>query len=133
MEIFKIIILALSGLLLAFAGLMRLIQPVKSYFVKTYLENSSIQLEDDVDMLNEIRGVSAVMLLGGITILLGTIIPELRTTSFVVSALIFLGFAIGRSLSVGVDGKPNKDLVQGTIFEIVFSALNIFCLANILL
>ncbi|MGH1365999.1 MAG: DUF4345 family protein [Calditrichia bacterium] len=132
MEIFKIVVLFLSGLMLSFAGMMRLITPIKAYFVKTYLENSGIKLEDDVDMLNEIRGVSAVLVLGGIIILLGTIIPEIRLTSFIVAVLIFLGFAIGRSLSLGLDGKPNQELVQGTTAEIIFSVVNVFCLVHML-
>lgn len=58
MEIFKIIILSLSGLLLLFVGTMRLSNPIKAY-----LKNSGIKLENDVDLLNEMRGVSAVMLM----------------------------------------------------------------------
>ncbi len=127
MEIFKIVILSLSGLMLLFVGTMRLSNPIK-----TYLKNSGIQLEKDVDLLNEVRGVSSVMLCGGILILLGTIIPQLRLTSFVVAILIFIGFAIGRSVSMGIDGKPNKQLFQGLVFELIFGAANIFCLVNTL-
>lgn len=128
MEIFKIVILSLSGLLLLFVGAMRLSNPIK-----TYLKNSGIKLENDVDLLNEMRGVSAVMLVGGILILLGTFITQLTFTSFVVAILILLGFAIGRLLSIGLDGKPNKLIVQGLIFELVLGAANIFCLITILL
>ena len=127
MEIFKIVILSLSGLLLFFVGTMRLINPIK-----TYLKNSGIKLENDVNLLNEMRGVSSVMLFGGIIILLGTIIPKLTITSFVVATLILIGFAIGRLLSFGLDGKPNKLIVQGLISELVLGAANIFCLVNIL-
>jgi len=127
MEIIKIVTLSLSGLMLLFVGIMRLSNPIK-----TYLKNSGIKLENDVNVLNEMRGVSSVMLFGGIIILLGTIIPKLTTVSFVVAILIFLGFALGRLLSIGLDGKPNKLIVQGLIFELVFSATNIFCLLNTL-
>jgi len=127
MEIFKIVILSLSGLLLFFVGTMRLINPIK-----TYLKNSGIKLENDVNLLNEMRGVSSVMLFGGIIILLGTIIPKLTITSFVVATLILIGFAIGRLLSFGLDGKPNKLIVQGLISELVLGTANICCLVNIL-
>jgi hypothetical protein len=126
MEIFKIVILSLSGLLLLFVGAMRLSNPIK-----TYLKNSGIKLEKDVNLLNEMRGVSAVMLFGGIIVLLGTIIPKLTIASFVVAILILLGFAIGRILSIGIDGKPNKLIVQGLISELVLGAANIFCLVNV--
>ena len=80
------------------------------------------------NLLNEIRGVSAVMLCGGIIILLGTVIPQLTLTSFIVAILILLGFAVGRFISIGLDGKPNKLIIQGIIFELVLGAANSFCL-----
>ena len=127
MEIFKIVVLSLSSLLLIFVGAMRLSHPIK-----IYLKNSGIKLENEVNVLSEARGMSSVMLFGGIIILLGTIVPELTITSFVVATLILLGFAFGRSLSIALDGKPNKLLIQGLITEIVLGAANIFCLVNML-
>ncbi len=128
MEIIKIIILSISGLLLLYGGTSRISNPIK-----VYLKNSGIKLENDVNVLNEARGVSSVMLLSGIIMLLGTIVPELTLTSFVVATLILLGFAMGRLISTRLDGKPNKLLVQGLIVEIVLGFLNLFCLINILI
>ena len=127
MEIFKIVVLSLSALLLIFVGSMRLMNPIK-----TYLKNSGIQLSNDVNLLNEMRGVSAVMLCSGIIILLGTFIPKLTLSSFLVGSLIFIGFAIGRMLSISMDGKPNQQINQGLMFELVLGAANVFCLVNIL-
>jgi len=125
MNIFNIVVLSISGLLLFSVGAMRLSNPIKNY-----LKNSGIKLENDVNLLNEMRGVSSVMLCGGIIILLGTLIPKLTLTSFVVATLLFIGFAIGRLLSMSLDGKPNKLIIQGLIFEVVLGALNIFGLVN---
>ncbi len=127
MEIFKIVVLSLSGLMLIFVGAMRLSNPIK-----TYLKNSGIKLENDVNLLNEMRGVSSTMLFGGIIILLGTVIPKLAITSFIIATLIFVGFAIGRALGISLDGKPNKQIIQGLIFELVLGTLNIFCLVSTL-
>lgn len=127
METIKIIILSLSGLMLLFVGLMRLTNPVK-----TYLKNSGIKLENDTDLLNEMRGVSAVMLCSGILILLGTILPQLTLTSFIIAILIFIGFALGRIISMSADGKPNKQLTQGIIFELVLGGANVFGLFSLL-
>ena len=127
MEIFKIITLSLSGLLLLFVGAMRLSNPIK-----TYLKNSGIKIENEVNLLNEVRGISSVQLFGGIIILLGIIVPKLTIISFAVATLIFLGFAIGRLLSITIDGKPNKLIIQGLVFELVLGSANIFCLANTL-
>ncbi len=127
MEIIKIVTLSISGLLLIFGGTTRIINPIKYY-----LKNTGIKLENEVNVLSEARGVSSVMVFGGIIMLLGTIVPELTITSFVVATLILLGFAFGRSLSIALDGKPNKLLIQGLISEIVLGAANIFCLINTL-
>lgn len=127
MEIFKIITLSLSSLLLLFVGAMRLSTPIKAY-----LKNSGIKLENDVDLLNEIRGVSSLMLLGGILIFLGVFIPKITFTSFIIATLIFLGFAIGRLISIKVDGKPNKQIIQGIFSEILLGLTNLFCIISLL-
>ncbi len=127
MEIIKIVALSISGLLLIFGGTTRIINPIKYY-----LKNTGIKLNDEVNNLSEARAVGSVMTLGGIIMLLGTFVPELTITSFVVAILIFLGFGFGRSLSVALDGKPNKLLIQGLIVEIVLGTANIFCLISIL-
>ncbi|MBO3696835.1 DUF4345 domain-containing protein [Roseivirga sp. E12] len=121
METIKIIILALSTLLLVFVGLMRLLDPIK-----TYLKNSGITIAKDVDLLNEMRGVSAVMLCAGLLIGLGTFLPGMTFSSFLIGALIFLGFAIGRFMSIAKDGKPNKQINQGIAFELVLGGANLF-------
>lgn len=127
MEIIKILILSLSSFMLFFVGAMRLSNPTK-----TYLKNSGIKLENDVNLLNEMRGVSALMLCGGIIISLGVINQSFTQISFVVASLIFIGFAIGRLVSTVVDGKPNKQLIQGLFFELVLGVANVFCLVQTL-
>lgn len=125
MEIFQIVTLSLSGLLLTFVGLMRLTNPIK-----TYANNSGINLQKDVELLNEIRGLSAVQLTAGTIIILGIFASSITPFSFLAASLIFVGFALGRLISMGVDGKPNSKLVQGLIFELVFGAANAFCFFN---
>nr|WP_321236738.1 DUF4345 domain-containing protein [uncultured Psychroserpens sp.] len=126
MEIIRIAILSLSALMLVFVGIMRLSNPIKSY-----LKNSGIRLENDTSLLNEMRGVSAVMLSAGIIIALGIFIEKLVFTSHFIAALVFVGFAIGRLISLKVDGKPNKQITQGILFELVLGAANVFCLISI--
>ena len=125
MEIINIVILSVSGLMLLLVGISRITNPIK-----TFSKNSGIELNNEVNLLNEVRGMSAVMLFGGIIILLGTIAPKLIIASFTVGILIFIGFLMGRLISIGVDGKPNKKIIQGIIFEIVLGAANIFGLIN---
>lgn len=128
MEIAKIVILGLSGLLLLFVGTMRLSNPVA-----TYEEKSGIKLPNDANLLNEMRGVSALMLCAGILILLGTIFPSFSFTSFVIGALVFVGFLIGRLISNAADGKPSKEISQGIVFELILGAANLFGVASALM
>lgn len=123
MEIINTIALSLSGLLLLTAGSFRLINPIKNY-----LKNSGIRIENEVNLLNEVRGVSSLMMSAGVIILLGTILPSLTLTSFVVATLLFFGFAIGRTFSIISDGKPNKKIITGLISELFFGTLNVTCL-----
>ncbi len=121
MEIAQIVILSVTGLFIALIGTLRLSNPIANYS-----KNSGIRIDKEVNLLNEIRGVSALMLVSGVVIALGALIPSLMQTSFVVGCAIFFGFALGRLISMGVDGKPNKKLTQGMVFELVFGAANLF-------
>lgn len=123
MEIIRITILSLSALMLVFVGIMRLKDPIK-----TYAKNSGIQLENDASLLNEIRGVAAVMLCAGIVIALGVFINQFVSISLVVACIVFLGFALGRLISLKADGKPNKQIIQGILFELILGVANVFCL-----
>ncbi len=120
-EIFNMVVLSLSGLLLLSIGALRLSNPIGNYS-----KNSGIKIENEVNLLNEVRGTSSLMFFGGATILSGIIVPQLTFASFVVATLIFFGFAFGRLLSVRLDGRPNKLIIQGLIFELVLGSLNIF-------
>lgn len=66
MEILIIVIFVLFGLFLFFVGVFRL-----SNLINVYFKNLGIIFVKEVDLLNEMRGVSGVMFMGGIFILLG--------------------------------------------------------------
>ncbi|MGW9686348.1 DUF4345 family protein [Flagellimonas sp. 2504JD1-5] len=127
MEIFAIVTLILSGLLLLMVGIARLSNPIKNY-----AKNSGITITNDVDLLNEVRGTSADMLIGAIIVLLGIFVPEVTLTSHAIAILLFLGFALGRFVSIAADGQPNKKIKQGIVFELVLGAANIICLVTLL-
>ena len=130
MNTFKLVVLALSGLALLYASSMRIINPAKANFLETYLENPQNKLENDTDLVNEIRGIGSVMLVGGILTLMGIFLPDFRKTSFVVASVIFFGVVLGRLISFGLDGMPNPDMIRGTVIEGVLAALNVICLAT---
>ena len=125
MEILNIVTLSLSALLLTMVGALRISNPIKNY-----AKNSGITLANDVDLLNEMRGVSAVMLCAGLILASGIFIEQMTFASFVVGTLIFLGFAVGRFVGIATDGKPNKQIMMGLFTELVLGGLNVFCLVN---
>ncbi|MFY0591003.1 DUF4345 domain-containing protein [Roseivirga sp.] len=133
MDIFNIVVLALSGLMLTFAGFMRFLKPIGSYCLKSYADNPELKIEGKSSMFSEMRGAGLHTVFAGITILLGTLLPQLQLTSFIVSSIFYVSYAIGRSVSLSVDGKPNQQTFQGMIFEIILGGLNVFCLVKILL
>ena len=132
MEIINIVVLSLSGILLVYAGTMRLIKPLKSLCLKTYLDNPKLKLEGEVDIFNEMRGAGTSIAFGGVVILLGIIIPQLMLTSFVVAIVIYIGHALGRLISLKLDGKPGQQMTQGLISELVLGGANTFCVISLL-
>lgn len=125
MEIFSIIVLALSGFALFYASSMRLIYPRKANFLQIYLTKPENELEKDVDLINEIRGIGAVMFLGGIIILLGIVMPELRISAYIVAIVLLFGVVLGRLVSFGVDGRPNSAIVKASFIEATLGGLNV--------
>ncbi|WP_281612856.1 DUF4345 family protein [Flammeovirga sp. SubArs3] len=132
MEIFKIVVLSLSGALLIFGGIMRVFNPIKSYCLKSYSDNPNLQLEGEEDIFNEMRGGGAVTVIGGLFVLLGVFVSSMELSSIMVAIVLYLGFATGRLLSIGLDGKPNPQIIQGTMAELLFGVLNVISLISIL-
>lgn len=124
METYGMIVHGLSALMLIMIGGLRLSNPIKNYE-----KNSGITLPNQVDLLNELRGTSGVMLLSGIA--LGLFMKSLNLTAYVVALIVFVGFLIGRVLSIAADGKPNKQISQGIWFEVAFGILNIVGLISL--
>lgn len=117
----QMIILALTGLFLVFIGLSRFINPIVNY-----AKNSGVVFPNEVNVLNEVKGVSVLMIGAGLLIVLGAVLSSFGFTAFVIGCLIFWGFAIGRLLSWAIDGRPNKKIVQGIAFEFIFGLAHLW-------
>jgi len=132
MLIFQIVILALSGLLLTYAGLNRLIKPITSLCLTRYTQNPDVKIEYKSDVFNEMRSAGSQVFFIGLIILLGIFAPQVRVWSFVFAAVTFLGYAFGRLVSLVLDGKVCKELMSGFYSEIILGILNAICLAIVL-
>lgn len=133
MELFQSITLFLGGALLVFAGTMRLLKPSGSLCLDTYLSDPSNNLQNDHDLTSEMRGAGVITAFFGIVALLGILIPELRLTSLISTAIFYLGYALGRGVSWVTDGEPTKRTKQGLGFEIVLGSLNAISLVSALI
>lgn len=133
MNIFNIIVLALSGLLLTYAGLNRMIKPISSLCLTRYVQNPDVKIEYKSDVFNEMRSAGSQLFFIGLIILLGIFLPQVRLWSFVFATVTFWGYAFGRIVSLKLDGKVCKELMSGFYSEIILGTLNVICLVIILL
>ena len=130
MKIFNNIVLALSGLALFYMSTMRLFDPSAVVFLQSIADPSSVLT---IEMANEIRAMGAENVLGGIVAFLGIFIPRFRFTAFVVLSVIFVGAALGRSVSLVVDDVPDENIFRAFHHQAILGVLNVFCLAYILI
>ncbi len=127
MRAFSSFVLALSGLALFYMSTMRLIDPSAVVF----LQGSGIA--PTIEMASEIRGAGAEIVLGGVVAFLGIFVPRFRVTAFVVLSVMFVGVVLGRSVSFFVDGVPDENIFRAWNHQAILAALNVFCLAYILI
>lgn len=127
------IVLVLSSLALLYASSSRLFTPTQAVFLTVTRENTENFLESNTALLNEIRGVGGVLLVGGLITLLGVFVARLRPISLYISAVIFSGIVLGRLISFALEGIPSTEIVRIASVESFFCVLTIFCLAEMYL
>lgn len=127
------IVLVLSSLALLYASSSRLLTPTQAVFLTVTIENTENFLESNTALLNEIRGVGGVLLVGGLVTMLGVFVARLRPISLHVSAVIFSGIVLGRLISFALEGIPSTEIVRIASVESFFCVLTIFCLADMYL
>lgn len=114
------IILGLAGLLLVTVGTML------TFNTDAALASSGIDISENINMYNDIRGGGGLVLGLGILVLLGAFIRKLAYTSTIVAIVAYFSYAAGRVISIGFDGPPSEALVRATIIEGVFGVLTLF-------
>ncbi|MEM9106961.1 MAG: DUF4345 domain-containing protein [Pseudomonadota bacterium] len=123
-------VLVLSGLALFYMSTMRLFDPSAVVFLQGLADPGSVLT---IEMANEIRAMGAENVLGGIVAFLGVFIPRFRFAAFVVLSVIFVSAALGRSVSLVVDGMPDENIFRAYHHQAILAVLNLFCLAYILM
>lgn len=114
------IYLILSGLLLAFVGTATLLIPVD---IKA---NSGIDISGHINIINDTRASGALFLSMAIIFFLGAFGKSLKYTARLLAPLVFIALALGRFLSIVLDGMPVDGLVKATFLEGILGLIGIF-------
>lgn len=111
------IFLVISGLLLTFIGGSTLLNPI------VMKASAGIDLSENINLLNDTRGFSALLLSFAILIILGAFAKRLRFTSILISTVLFLSIGVGRVVSIFIDGTPHDSLLKATGIEFIIGII----------
>ena len=111
--------LIVSGLLLAFIGGSTLFIPVQMK------ANAGIDIANNINVVNDVRAYSGLLLGVAILALLGAFSKRLTYTSTLIASLLFITLGLGRILSILLDGIPVEGLVKATALEMVLGITGI--------
>ena len=114
------IILFISGLLLLIIGSAILFAPI------AFSARNGIDLGGNINLLNDTRAAGASLLVSGLVILLGAFIQKLTYTSVIIAIIAYLSYAIGRLISILMDGMPTEGIIKATVVEIVIGLVSVF-------
>ena len=118
---FQKLILGVAGL--AALGIGLAILTVPAAFYGTY----GIELGADPNLLSELRAPGANLSVFGAIILLGAFRQSMTRLSAAIGGLVFLAYALGRIVSMALDGMPSSGLIEATVIELVIGGL---CIAT---
>lgn len=108
-----------SGALLGFIGSATLLAPIKMK------GGAGIDIVGNISVINDVRAASALLLAIGVITLLGPFSRRLAFTSTITSSITFLSLALGRIISILVDGTPVNGLMKATGLELVLGAIGL--------
>ena len=117
-------LLVISGLIAVAIGSSILISPAQ--FHATH----GIELGSDANLLSEVRAPGGALLLLGLMIGVGGVLPVYSIASTSIAAAVYLGYGLSRVLSLALDGVPVPGLVGAMIIELAIGAMCIVALVR---
>lgn len=110
----RIVLAALALLLLAIGG--------GSAFVPgAFYESYGIDPAVSAELASELRGTGASLLLLGVAVAAGAAWTRWSFAAAVIGGIVMAGYAVGRGVSVALDGIPNEFVVAAGVVEVVFA------------
>ncbi|MBO9427265.1 DUF4345 domain-containing protein [Labrenzia sp. R4_1] len=89
-----------------------------------------IVLGSNPSLLNELRAPGANLAALGGLILAGAFLSGVSRLSAALGATVFLAYALGRFVSMGLDGAPHSGLVTALVVELVVGGLCLLSLVR---
>lgn len=109
-------VLGASALVLVGAGLGGVLAPAAFY------ESYDIAVADAANLSSELRAVGATLVLAGLATVAGAVWVRWTLPSAIVGAVVLLGYASGRTVSLVLDGVPTEALLAAGVIEVVLGA-----------
>lgn len=115
---FTTIFLFIAGLLLLVIGGSILLVPQAFH-----LASNGIVLDNDPNLLSEIRAPGGLLVGSAVCILIGAFRLNLKSLAVVLTVLVYGSFGLARLLGLAFDGMPSTGLVGATVIELIVAAI----------
>lgn len=90
--------------------------------------SAGIRLDNEVNILSEVRAPGGTLMAAGILIASGAFISGMTYISIVLTALFYLSYGLSRTISIILDGLPTDTLVMATVSEIIIGLIGLYIL-----
>ncbi|WP_022694070.1 DUF4345 domain-containing protein [Ponticaulis koreensis] len=111
--------LGLSALILLVISAMILFAPAQFY------ASSSIELSAGTNLMSELKAAAGLLFVSALCLIAGAIFLRYTRTALRLNALIFGAYALGRLVSMAIDGIPSDALVHATGIEVVVALTSV--------
>lgn len=109
--------LFLAGLAAASIGFALVTNP------QAFHAGNGIELSNAANAMSEVRAPGAALLAFGLLIGSGAFLRSLAHTATIASAVLYLGYGLGRVASYALDGNPGEGLLTAMAIEFALGAL----------
>lgn len=93
------------------------------FFPVSFEASAGISLNNDIDLLSDIRAMGGSLLICGILIFSGVFKKSMIRYSLFLAVVIYLSYGFSRIYAMFVDGVPNQSFIIVTISEMVIGSL----------
>jgi len=110
-------LLAGSGTLLGFIGAAMLTR------TEDFLAMSDVQIAPNPSLLSELKAPSALLILAGATMLIGSVRTRFADLGLTVGAVVYGSYGLARLVGTVLDGLPTGSLLIAMLIELVLAGL----------